>query len=461
MTRCQPVAGLSLVIAGNKEEVPFLMWGNCLLLDLAQTALLSRADRLRQLLDEVAAAGWLKHTAGNALRILGDAQVDALRRKVAAGSTLAEKLLIAVGYRKDPLRHALGELAGMDFIQKCSPLQVAELALAHLGPAILSKIKETLELEGLNPPARWNTAEARTFVESIGFPAEFAASPEMRRESEEYISGPIELNKLHDFQREVFEGIRALMGSGTMRRRAVVSLPTGGGKTRVSVEAAVLLVLKPVDGNRSVIWVAQSDELCEQAVQAFRQVWLNLGAKSTDLRIVRLWGGNSNPSIQEANKPIVVVANIQTLNSRMGTASLAWLQTPGLVVIDECHHAITPSYTNLLRWLDAQTPDSGDTKERAAHYRSRATPFRTDDEESKRLAHRFENRWFPFNQQHLHSRLLQQGVLAKVESESLESGVELTPEELEMLSKLPGSWEGIDFENLLNSINQRLARWHF
>ena len=68
---------------------------------------------------------------------------------------------------------------------------------------------------------------------------------------------------------------------------------------------------------------------------------------------MRLWGGNPNPAIPEADRPVVVVASIQTLNSRIGTDVLAWLRKPGLVVVDECHHAITPSYTGLLRWLDA------------------------------------------------------------------------------------------------------------
>lgn len=160
-----------------------------------------------------------------------------------------------------------------------------------------------------------------------------------------------------------------------------MSLPTGGGKTRVTVEAAVRLVLAPINNQRSVIWVAQTDELCEQAVQAFRQVWVNLGAQHTDLRIVRLWGGNSNPAIQEANKPVVIVASIQTLNSRMGNGRMAWLQNPGLVVVDECHHAITPSYTNLLRFLNAEAPRAGTAaKDEPPILRTSATPFRTDDD---------------------------------------------------------------------------------
>jgi superfamily II DNA or RNA helicase len=456
--RCQPVAGLKLVVAGNADVVPCLMRENTLLLDLAQLASLSRADRLQCLLAEVAAAGWLKTEPGEALRILGDAQVDVLRAKVAQGSTLAERLLLAVGNREDPLREALGNLAGMDFIQRCESLRLAELTLAQLGPATLTTLKDTLLAEGLNPPSRWNTAEARAFVASIGFPEEFATSPESRRESEEFISGPIELPPLHDFQEEVLEGIQALVASGTTRRRAVVSLPTGGGKTLVTVEAAVLLVLKPESDRRRVIWVAQTDELCEQAVQAFRQVWLNLGAQRTDLRIVRLWDRNPNPAIQEADKPVLVVASIQTLNNRMEAEELMWLKQPGLVVVDECHHAITPSYTKLFRWLNAEAPRPGaPPKDEPPILGLSATPFRTDDKEAQRLARRFDNRWLPGNQEHLHVRLRRQGVLAEVNSEALDSGVGLLQEEIDRLSQLPEPWEGIDFENLIEAINQRLG----
>jgi superfamily II DNA or RNA helicase len=408
--------------------------------------------------NEVAAAGWLGCEPAQALERLGDARVDERRAEVARGASLPERLLLAVGHRNEPLHEALGDLAGKDFIQQCKPLQLAEIALAQLGPATLTALKDTLAAEGLKPPSRWNTAEARAFVATIGFPEEFAASPGARREAEEFISGPIELPTLHDFQVEVLDGIRTLVASGTARRRAVVSLPTGGGKTRVTVEASVELVLKPEGDRRSVVWVAQTDELCEQAVQAFRQVWLNLGAQQTDLRIVRLWGGNQNPTVQEADRPLVVVASIQTLNTRMGTVGLTWLQKPGLVVVDECHYAITPSYTNLLRWLDAEAPRQGATvKDEPPIIGLSATPFRRDDEESQRLARRFDSRWLPADQERLHFRLRSQGVLSQVDYEPLQSGIGLQEEEIQRLSQLPEPWEGLDFENLLEAINQRLA----
>ena len=456
--RAQPVLNLALRIDDQTTPVVCLMWDNALLVDTEQLSRLSRVERLRCLLSEVAAASWLDGSPEAALQRLGDARVDKLRAAVAGESTLAERLLRAVGGWGEPLREALGTIGDMEFVEQCTLLELAELTLAQLGPSTLTTLKEALEEEGLKPPTRWGTAQARAFVVAIGFPEEFAASPATRREAEEYISGPIELPPLHDFQQEVFDGVRALLASGTTRRRAVVSLPTGGGKTRVTVESAVRLVLAPASDRHSVIWIAQTDELCEQAVQAFRQVWVNLGTRGTDLRIVRLWGGNSSPAVQEPDRPLAVVASIQTLNNRMGSEGLAWLQKPGLVVVDECHHAITRSYTNLLRWLDAEAPRPGaPEKDEPLMLGLSATPFRSDDEESQRLARRFDSRWFPADQERLHTRLLEQGVLARADYEALDSGVGLSDEEMTRLSDLPDVWEGLDFENLLEAINQRLA----
>lgn len=457
--RCQRVTELRLRIADIAGSAPCLMWHGALLLDTEQLAPLSRAERLRLLLAEISASGWLDGSPEDALARLGDAGVDERRAHVAQGATLAERFLRAVGSRIEPLLDALGQpLRDMDFVRHCTPYQLAELVLAQLGPAALTALRDTLQAEGLQPPPRWNTAAALTFVAAIGFPPEFASSAEGRREPEELISGPIELPPLHDFQQEVFEGLRALLASGTRRRRAVISLPTGGGKTRVTVEAAVRLVLAPEGATRSVLWIAQTDELCEQAVQAFRQVWGNLGARRTDLRIVRLWGGNPNPTRLQPGKPVAVVASIQTLHNRVGATDLDWLRKPGLVVVDECHHAIMPSYSALLRWLDAETPRPGAAeKDEPPIVGLSATPFRTDDDESQRLARRFDSRWLPSYQEQLYERLRSQDVLARAQHELLNSGVGLTDDELSKLGQLPDSWEGLDFENLLEAINQRLA----
>ncbi len=455
---CIPVKDLRLDIGGLLEPIPCLLWEGSLLLDFHQLAQLPRAERLRCLVNELAGSGWLKGAPGEALHILGDGRVDLQRAAVAGGGTLAERLLRAVGGRREPLLEALGILQALEVVQNCTLIDLADLALAQLGPSTLAALHETLAAEGLRPPSRWGGAEARSFVEKLGFPEEFASSPKSRRSPELLVNGPMSLPPLHDFQVEVFESIQSLVESSSRRRRAVVSLPTGGGKTRVVVEAAVRLFLAPAGPRRSVVWVAQTDELCEQAVQAFRQVWINLGAEATDLRVVRMWGGHPSPAGQAPGRPVAVVTSIQTLNSRMWAGELEWLQSPGLVVVDECHHAITPSYTNLLRWLDAEAPRPGATaKDEPPILGLSATPFRMDDEESRRLAKRFDGMWFPADQEHLHARLRRRGVLADAVYESLETGVPLSSDEVARFSEMREPWDGLEFDNLVEAINQRLA----
>lgn len=455
--RCQRVTRLQIEIGDTAQAVPCLMSDGSLLLDAGQLARLSRSERLRHLLEEVAPVGWLNTSLQDAIKCLGDADMEQRRSYVAQGATLAERLLRAVGDRDEPLQQALGETLGnQDFVRQCTKPQLAELVLAQLGPTALFALKATLQEEGLNPPGRWTSATALPFVASLGFPEEFASSANVRREPEELINGPIELPPLHDYQQEVFDGLKTLLAGSNKRRRAVVSLPTGGGKTRVTVEAAVRLVLAPPSARRSVVWVAQTDELCEQAVQAFREVWVNEGAERTDLRIVRLWGGNPNPTKQKPDQPIVVVASIQTLSNRIGGVGLEWLQIPGLVVVDECHHAIAPSYTQLLRWLDAEAPRPGaPEKDEPPIIGLSATPFRTDVEERQRLARRFDSHWLPAEQEQLYTRLQARGVLARRRDEALDWD-ELTDDEQNQLNQIP-TWEGLDFDRLLEAINQRLA----
>lgn len=315
---CRPVSALHLRIGKSSEPLPCLMWEGELLVDNEQLSRLSRADRLKLLLEAAGDAGWLQGSAVDALAILGDSQVDERRAKVAEADTLAERLLRAVGGRREPLQQALGHVGHADFVKECELPALAELVLSQLGPAVLNDLRDALRAEGLNPPSRWGSAEAREFVASIGFPDAFAASTQSRREAEETISGPIDLGPLHEFQKGVLKSIRKLVRRGNGRRRAVISLPTGAGKTRVTVQAAIELVLKPEGDRRSVLWIAQTGELCEQAVQAFRQVWINRGAKNTDLRIVRLWDSNPNPAAREPEKPVVVVASIQTAQQPPG-----------------------------------------------------------------------------------------------------------------------------------------------
>jgi superfamily II DNA or RNA helicase len=456
----QVVHGLHLHIGEAREPVPCLHWEGVLYLDQAQLEALPHRERLRLVLTEAAAAAWLDRTPADALAYIADVTLEDRRRAVAAGADLTERLLRAVGGNVTTLHAALGDAACRALPADGTSTQVAGLTLDLLGPAVLqdSNVSEAMKDADLRPPSHWGTDEARAFVAALGFPEAFAQSQSRRLVAELWVSGPLPLPPLHpEYQVEVFEALTGLIAMGSGRRRAVVSLPTGGGKTRIAVEAAVELVLKPEGARRTVLWVAQTNELCEQAVQSFRQVWQNLGAQGETLRVIRFWGGHGNPTASAGTAPTVVVASIQTLNSRFDAPALAWLATPGLVVVDECHHAITPSYTSLLRWLDAEAPRPGaPPKDEPPLIGLSATPFRMDDEESLRLAKRFDRRQYPLDQEGLTDRLLAGGFLARPDYQAVATDATVSPSLLNDLD-MWYSQDGGQFDGVLERVNQELA----
>ncbi len=458
---CQSVSKLELCLDGQGEPVACLFWKDTLLVDREQLSSKPRSEMLRLLLAEVAGAGWLNQEPHTAFKKLWDDQVEGQRCKVRECLTLPERLFEAVGRDRDRLLEVLGGLRGMAFLEGLTGEQVADVVLALFGTATLSKLHAALDANGLKPPGRWSSDEGRAFVESIGFGPEFAASSTARRDAEEFISGPIKLPPLHDYQGDVYEGLRVIISNGSGRRRGVVSLPTGGGKTRVVVQASVELILNCETGNRTVLWVAQTDELCEQAVQAFRQVWINCGSLSTDLRICRLWGGNPNPRKPELGKPTVIVASIQTLSGRVNSLDLEWLMKTGMMVIDECHHAITPSYTKLLRWLGAEGRAQHEPEhEEPAIIGLSATPFRGNDEATAWLANRFDNKLLPNDPGSLYAKLRHDRVLAREEYEPLKLPTQLPAAlraKLEEMAARIASDEMPEGIELLEEINQQLA----
>jgi superfamily II DNA or RNA helicase len=385
-----------------------------LMIDRDRFSALAWAEGRKAILEALVTAGLLEASAEELLKALSEARAREARAAVRAATDLPARLLKAVGGTSVPLVAILPEPVMEAITDGLGDQGISELALAVHGPTILTKLIAVLEAEGLQPPGRWGGEPARQFVVELGFPIEFATSASVRRDAELVVSGPIALPKLHDYQQGILDHLSSLLASGAGRRRAVVSLPTGGGKTRVAAEAVVRLVLNG-QGQRSALWIAQTDELCEQSVQCFRQLWANLGAPGEDLRIVRLWGGQSNPTPPEAGEAIVIVASIQTLNARMEYESLEWLSRPGIVVIDECHHAIAPSYSSLLRWLDVQIGGESERDREPPVLGLSATPWRgRDDDESARLASRFDRRWLPADQEGLHQDLKRRKVLSEL-----------------------------------------------
>ena len=196
------------------------------------------------------------------------------------------------------------------------------------------------------------------------------------------------LAPLHGYQDWVRRKIVNFLRDGDLKR-AIVHMPTGAGKTRVATETICdFLRYSPKEKN-NVVWMAHSEELCDQACSAFESVWHRLG--SAPANVVKLWGGQSG-SIDE-NLSNFIVTSFQTAYRMIGASSNERFelftkikQTNALLIIDEAHQSIAPTYKEAIELIsNANTKILGLT----------ATPGRSNQisgsDESYELAHFFEN----------------------------------------------------------------------
>ncbi|MCY4370291.1 MAG: DEAD/DEAH box helicase family protein [bacterium] len=277
--------------------------------------------------------------------------IAAARTNVRRMGSEAARLLTAVGYTN--LRHGLP--SGLRAMLNLGPnsteqLRAAEAAIATYDVAALQKYRHYLT--HLDPPRQWAGSYTTVeFVRSLGFGPEWAGQRKIPREPFVDVDGPYSLPPLHPYQAKIARNLIAMLGSGpTAVKRGLISLPTGSGKTRVAVQGIVDAIRQKyyVGG---VLWIADRNELCEQAVESWRQVWSNRGVRAAPLRISRLWKGQKNPTAVPGQH--VIVASIQTLYRRMPYLNYQdeLLADFRLVVFDEAHRSIAPTFTRTMRQL--------------------------------------------------------------------------------------------------------------
>ncbi|MFB7797632.1 sacsin N-terminal ATP-binding-like domain-containing protein [Isoptericola sp. NPDC056134] len=371
------------------------------------------------------------------------------RQKVRKAEDDDRRLLEAVG--EDALRRVVPKQA-LDALESRAdgvvrPEEVAALARAVHGVGILKSLRSALDDNGLEPPKEWAGRRlTRTWVESMGFPGDWAGFPSTPRPAVEVIDGPVELKPLHKYQENVTDRIKSLL-----RRigpdRGMVSLPTGAGKTRVAVEALVNGVRDgDIDFTKPLVWIAQTDELCEQAAESWTYVWRAIGPQ-IPMRLGRLWANNEVPEEPGAFQLVVAgVDKLDKIRDRAGD-TYDWLRQPSVVVVDEAHTSTAPTYTKVLEWLGRSTRGRNDA-DRKPLIGLTATPFRgLSKDETERLVGRYDgNRLDRGSFTHAdnpYPELQDMGVLASVRQRVIDgTDVSLSEsdiDEIEKLRRLPSA----------------------
>lgn len=246
---------------------------------------------------------------------------------------------------------------------------------------------------------RW----AQAFCEVTGLPSDLANRRIGSLPEDEDILPAEPLPPLHDFQVEVYRSMRRLLRGG-QGNAAMLSLPTGAGKTRVAVEAICDHLAEENVGSRNiVIWIAMSNELQQQAWECFRQVWQVPPQRDGDrirrpvpLRLVRLWGGRNPDDIDIDEQPTVLIAGVEQLAAWTRTRPEIFERIPrrrlACALVDEAHRVITKEYRLVLNELGlrAKQHEWRTRSEAPPVFGLSATPWRSSDDESKTLRRYFK-----------------------------------------------------------------------
>ena len=237
---------------------------------------------------------------------------------------------------------------------------------------------------------------------------------------------------LKDYQFEVY--FQALDNLKNDYSRFILQMPTGSGKTRTAMEIITSFLNAYPDS--SVVWLAHSTELCDQATECFLEVWPHVASKSINFQ--RYYGSHKFNSSTETKVDFICTSfqsafaliekNPDFLNSR--------LHPKRLIVIDEAHKVIAPTYKFVTQALQHEgTQIMGLTATPGRTYKE----FNTDDENSE-LAQYFFERIISFNPKDKGAieYLRDKGVLAhaKLDVLRVDSDINLSPKELLQVSEL-------------------------
>lgn len=242
-------------------------------------------------------------------------------------------------------------------------------------------------------PRRWvpGKAGALRFVAEAGFPAELAGLPADDAPPDfEFLEGRVDLKALQDFQLEVQRKLLSMLDKSGAR--AIVTLPTGAGKTRVAVDSVRDWLSRrwqkqQTGAGNTILWLAHTEELCEQAYACFREVW-QASSNVSPLLLFRFWGHYTQDLAEHmetllsiASRPTVLVSTpqriVNLLRGRVnhGDELVEGLKkTLGLIVVDEAHRAAAPSYREIINALSKARSEAGVIGLTATPFRQEYSP---------------------------------------------------------------------------------------
>jgi superfamily II DNA or RNA helicase len=309
-------------------------------------------------------------------------------------------------------------------INKTTRNQIIDVLREHEISKLVEDLGLTIKLDF------WNNLKSTKFNESLT--NKLLVFFELDTYTSEEIQWVQEINArpnypLYPYQRKILKKVKKTLS--TDKNRILLHMPTGSGKTRTTISYICRYLVENEDKN--VIWFANTKELLDQAYNEFIKAWSNIGDR--DIKAIKYWDKSTiNLSTLKGN--FIVAGLDKTYNSLMksiGEMSV-FANNTSLVVMDEAHQAIAPTYKLLIESIIVSN--------KASFIGLSATPGRTwnEPEEDKKLSSFFYKQKAKIEidgYENPVDYLVQEGYLAKTTNTTLlhKSGIKLSASDLEFL----------------------------
>ena len=156
---------------------------------------------------------------------------------------------------------------------------------------------------------------------------------------------------LEDFQIRIKKQL--LDSISTNKLKAIIHMPTGSGKTKTVLSSLVEYNLKSrFFSNNFLVWLAHSDELCDQAKGTFENLWNLYGDQ--ELPAIRLKDQTLN-EIKDFNKGIIICTYSKLHRMRMsnnGAKILEFIRSKSkFIVADEAHMVPANTFRSSIEFI--------------------------------------------------------------------------------------------------------------
>ena len=151
---------------------------------------------------------------------------------------------------------------------------------------------------------------------------------------------------LFSHQRKAIRELEDRLNHGA--ERIILHMPTGSGKTRTTMNYICDFLRKKEPS--VVIWLAYSEELCEQAVGEFKKAWKSIGNRK--IKVQRFY---STSQWEDGMEDGIIVAGLAKMYSAIRKNEIQFINDlsdkVSLIIMDEAHQAVAESYNRILQIL--------------------------------------------------------------------------------------------------------------